>query len=379
MNTSVFEEMIPRLVRAGLEGDVRSLELLAKTAMRRLRSSRPDLAEQISKALSSYGVGVSSLRSVGLASLPRDQDSRLALVRVVEPVGMEPPILNPETHQAVTRFLFERENAERLLSQGLNPPTSMILTGPPGVGKTYLAMWIASELRLPLLILDLASAVSAYLGKTGQNLKAVLDYARERETVLLLDEFDAVAKRRDDAADLGELKRIVNVLLKELEDWPCHSLVIAATNHPDLIDPAIWRRFDKTLSLSLPGPQERQQILMRHLGGRMRPEEASNLIPVLSRLLDGTSCSLLVKFAEAVCRRVVLDQVTMAEAILDELPAWVPLSRANVRDQFTKAIVDSGLEMSVRDLARLLGCSVGNAQRLLKKHKQKGGVDGGEG
>src|SRR5690606_32775240 len=104
----------------------------------------------------------------------------------------------------------------------------------------------------PLLILDLASVMSSYLGRTGTNLRHVLDYAKSLDCVLLLDELDAIAKRRDDRGEIGELKRLVTVLLQQIDDWPPKSLLIAATNHADLLDPALWRRFDVTLEFPIP-------------------------------------------------------------------------------------------------------------------------------
>src|SRR5690606_672144 len=107
---------------------------------------------------------------------------------------------------------------------------------------------LAASLAIPLLQLELPSVLSSYLGRTGQNLRSVLDFARSNRVVLLLDEFDAVAKKRDDPRDLGELNRIVSVLLKDLEDWSGPSIVVAATNHEALIDPAIFRRFSMALT-----------------------------------------------------------------------------------------------------------------------------------
>ena len=103
-----------------------------------------------------------------------------------------------------------------------------------------------------MLTLDLATVMSSYLGKTGNNIKAVLNYASSFPCVLLLDEFDAIAKKRDDETDVGELKRLVTVLLQSIDDWPVSSILIAATNHGDLLDPAIWRRFDSIVEFDYP-------------------------------------------------------------------------------------------------------------------------------
>jgi SpoVK/Ycf46/Vps4 family AAA+-type ATPase len=109
--------------------------------------------------------------------------------------------------------------------------------------------------------------MSSFLGRTGNNLRRVLDYAKERPSVLLLDELDAIAKRRDDQVEVGELKRLVTVLLQEIDDWPATSLLVAATNHPDLLDPAAWRRFEVVVNFPLPSMSSLRQSVSSLLDG----------------------------------------------------------------------------------------------------------------
>lgn len=195
--------------------------------------------------------------------VPRDNESRLNLVQLREPVLIEEPIFNQSVRTVIDNFLLEREKSDKLLAGGIEPSKSILVTGDPGVGKTYLAY----KLNLNLVVLDFAASISSYLGTAGKNIKMILDYARSQPLILFLDEFDAISKRRDDASDLGELKRIVKVLLKELEEWPPYSIVIAATNHPELLDKAIWRRFDIVLNIQKPDLKERIDILHRYYEG----------------------------------------------------------------------------------------------------------------
>jgi len=139
------------------------------------------------------------------------------------------------------------------------------MTGPPGLGKTMSVKWMARQLGLPLLVLDLSTVMSSLLGKTGGNLRAVIDFAKSEDGILFLDEFDSVAKRRDDEVDIGELKRLVTVLLQEIDNWPHEKLLVAATNHEELLDPAVWRRFDLHLRFELPDRNQVEEAMKRFL------------------------------------------------------------------------------------------------------------------
>jgi SpoVK/Ycf46/Vps4 family AAA+-type ATPase len=152
-----------------------------------------------------------------------------------------------------------------IIETGLEPTRTALFTGPPGVGKTMAARWVARMLKRPLVVLDLAAVMSSYLGRTGTNLRHVLEYAKTLDCVLLLDELDAIAKRRDDRGEIGELKRLVTVLLQQLDDWPSSGLLIAATNHAELLDPAVWRRFEEIVEFPLPSEAAAKSFILDHL------------------------------------------------------------------------------------------------------------------
>ena len=135
-------------------------------------------------------------------------------------------------------------------------------------------------LNMPLVTLDLASAISSYLGRSGQNIKSLFEFTKSQNVILFLDEIDAIAKKRDDASDLGELKRLVNVLLKELEDCPVTCVIIGATNHPELLDRAIWSIFDREINVSMPALDQRKELLLRGLGS-YGSEISKNLFDIL--------------------------------------------------------------------------------------------------
>jgi SpoVK/Ycf46/Vps4 family AAA+-type ATPase len=225
---------------------------IVRRLARRYRSSHPELAQELVsllRASPTRGVGRAASNTVQ----PVDNESRLPLVRVEDPVVLPvDPILQPEVFAVLNQLAQEYKEPDRLLRAGLAPTRTALFVGPPGVGKTLAARWLARSLSRPLLVLDLASVMSSLLGRTGENLRRVLEYAKQTPCVLLLDELDAVAKRRDDVTEIGELKRLVTVLLQEIDMWPEGSILLAATNHADLLDPAVWRRFEVVLQFPLP-------------------------------------------------------------------------------------------------------------------------------
>lgn len=248
-------------------------------------AKRKDTSEELSIALiqllRKYPMRTTPLRRDSAAAVPADTDSRFQLLRVEqEPYLHCEPVYIDSIFQTLNRLVEERRNVQTLLEAGLEPTRTVLFTGPPGVGKTLAARWIARAVDLPLLILDLSAVMSSYLGRTGANLRHVLDYAKSTECVLLLDELDAIAKRRDDSGEIGELKRLVTVLLQQLDDWPSSGFLIAATNHSELLDPAVWRRFEQLVEFPLP---DRQSIhtYLHHLFSEIAPD-ATQWTDVLS-------------------------------------------------------------------------------------------------
>ncbi|MDQ3606824.1 MAG: AAA family ATPase [Gemmatimonadota bacterium] len=303
-----IEQAALDLIRLGLAGDAASVR---RYAMRLLKA--PDVGAggggDLKAGIARLVVDQSAARGV-TRSVPREvpvvaAGDTLALAHVEHLRDEVAPILPEDVREVVARITEERRRLDELQRAGLEPTRTVLLTGMPGVGKTMTARYLASSLELPLLSVDLAALMSSYLGKTGQNLRRALDHARHYPSVLLVDEFDALGKRRDDPSDVGELKRIVNVLLSELERWPSHSLFIAATNHPELLDRAIWRRFDQVIEIGLPNAPARREILRRLLtshGSRVDDQDLS----LATDATDGLSGSDLTRFFLEHARRAIL-------------------------------------------------------------------------
>jgi SpoVK/Ycf46/Vps4 family AAA+-type ATPase len=361
-----YDKTLIDLISSGLEKRSDEVESYALSLSRLLKNKHPELSKRIIHTLSSHSLNPSFARGVG-SPIPTDSESSLEMAAVVTPDSESTmPVLNSFLKETIDNFLDERRKISELLERGIKPSTSLLLTGNPGTGKTMLARHIASALEKNLIILDLSASISSLLGKTGQNLKRVLEYARQSSSVLLLDEFDAIAKRRDDVTDLGEIKRVVNVLLMELEVWPVSSVVIATSNHPELLDRAIWRRFDHVLELGLPAVEERITILNKELGDFLGKRDGI-FIPAIAELLSNKSPADLCKLAEGVKRRVVLRDENISQAILHSVEIYT-------KDKETKgkfcvlAKQMLGDEITVRQLGEITGLSPAGVQYHLTKH-----------
>jgi len=269
--------------------------------------------------------------------------------------------------EQIIGILNEWNNKDMLLRNGIKPINSLLLIGSPGTGKTMLAKDIASKLGKSLVVLDLSSSISNLLGKTGHNIKKVLDYAKNNNSVLLLDEFDAIAKKREDNSDLGEIKRVVNVLLMELENWPASSMLISTSNHPELLDRAIWRRFDLVIEIPMPSADEAATIFSSNLFPLHNEENfEDDMLQIISSLLDGKSASDIVKLAHRVKKRILLKNEKLLAATLNELEAS-SLDK-KIRGKFCQLLKQSyGSKISVRKISELTGLSVSGVQHHLKK------------
>lgn len=237
-------------------------------------------------SVSSFFVTQGSVSNVA----PRDRDSMLELYEIIHPdEHIDEVILPPKQKELLLQIIAEQKNSEVLLQQGIAPTNRLLLCGPPGCGKTMTAMSLARELQSPMAYVRLDGLVSSFLGQTSTNLRKVFDSVRNQRIVLFLDEFDAIAKKRDDANELGELKRVVTTLLQNFDNLPEHVFLIAATNHQHLLDPAIWRRFNVTIMLNLPDNEERLTLIKKWLNEYPSSYEID--IAFITKLTEGMNGS----------------------------------------------------------------------------------------
>jgi len=260
---------ISRLALAGNEADIR---LFLAKFIRKMKKDDPETTDELEKLLKQVPPKRNTALRKNVMDMPQEANHRLAdiseevfkYLKVWDSTeSLESLLLSDELESSLGIVIEEHlpQNLEILHSNNLKPVSSIIFQGPPGVGKSLTAKWLAKKLKLPLYILDLSSVMSSYMGQTGNNLRLVLDFAKSNPCVLFLDEIDAIAKKRGDNSDVGELKRLVTVLLQEIENWPDTGMLIAATNHHELLDPALWRRFDLDLNFGLPSEAQIQKSL----------------------------------------------------------------------------------------------------------------------
>jgi len=315
-----------QVVRLALAEQTEDVRLFAARLIRKYRGTAPDLAEQLDLYLRSKPArSISPVRKLpppraAAQAMPVDDESRLSLLKefkVEQTKGA--PLLSGDVEDILGQLIAERWQSDRLLAMGLTPTRSAIFVGPPGVGKTLTARWLAAQLKVPLYVLDLTAVMSSLLGKSGTNLRAAIDFAKREPCVLLLDEIDAIAKRRSDDTDVGELKRLVTVILQEVDEWPASSVLLAATNHPELIDPALWRRFDLVVQFKTPDEQAVKEAIKRFLG----PDYAlfARWIEILAFAFAGHSFSDIERDVQRFRRAVALGTTTDADLVEDFMKA----------------------------------------------------------
>ncbi len=197
----------------------------------------------------------------------------------------------------LNEFLSVAKSHALLDAQGVSGSISMLLYGPPGTGKSRAARMIARELDLELYVSRLDGLISSFLGSTSKNIRALFEFAARTPCVLFLDEFDAIAKLRSDTQELGELKRVVNSFIQNLDALGAQSIVLAATNHAGLLDSAIWRRFGYRLEFDYPKADLRREMWPQFLSPIEFGERDLNLLVDLSEGFTGSDI-------EEVCRRL---------------------------------------------------------------------------
>lgn len=355
----LMTELFTRLMEASLNSHYSEVKKAGSEFAKELSSLGYDSqAKRLSSLLRKKAV---PLRASGqVESLPVDTKSRLPLVEEMGPPDT-PLFLGEEESETFNRLISDAQNSHLLSEKGLSSPLCMLLSGPPGTGKTLLAHHVAAQLKRPFYVARLDAVISSLLGETAKNIRAVFDFIPHKDAVLLLDEIDAVAKMRDDKHELGEVKRVVNTLIQGLDSIDDQTVVIGATNHPHLLDQAIWRRFPYKIELNKPDSDTCEEMWRYFLFEDKDPENIAHSLALISEGLSGAD---IQEIAYRVRRRSVLDKQEIDPAMVCQLimknfqkPSLVGSSfteKEHEKKQLTQFMCDEkGLTQI--EAARLLG------------------------
>lgn len=256
---------ISKIIEGGLSGDREKVYNYAKVLADNLEESGDNaLSKKIRRIISNRKSGMMALDS--LSSKPVDSESRMDMVDITYPsIDKNLLVLNRETEAEIQDFVKCYRNRDKLIAAGLDETCTLLLYGPPGCGKTTVAQYISMQTNLPLVTARLDGLISSLLGSTAKNIRKIFDFASRQECILFLDEFDVIAKVRDDKNETGELKRVVNSLIQNIDIFSRDSIIIAATNHHELLDPAIWRRFNRVLSIEKPSEEDIEKLVLLYI------------------------------------------------------------------------------------------------------------------
>lgn len=303
-------------VRLGLNGDQRSLRQRVRNMLR--GGAEPLLSEEARRFLTELLADEEALAPLrgapaeqAPAALPAPGEAAAILDTEAE---APPPILEGAAAERVGHLIREYEHRHLLEEANLAPSTRVLLSGPPGGGKTMTARYIAHQLGIPLLLAEPSRVLTGVMGQSARNLSALMRSAAEQPCLLFLDELDAYARRRGETQDIAEPKRLVNTLLLELDRWPAHGLVIGATNHPEILDQAVLRRFEMTIELGFPTEAGRLAII-EDVIDRAGREAAPELLRAIAATSKRQPGSELVNSTIAGIRRSIIDEQPIEEAL----------------------------------------------------------------
>lgn len=301
-------DQVSALVRAHMDGSNDHFRAVTLSIAANAEAKSPQFAKRL------RDLAERKPRMGALTALPSPVAQLLEATRPA--LSMDQMVLYQGIRDRLDRVVLEQGAREKLFAHGLTPARKLLFVGPPGVGKTMAARAIASRLELPLLMVQLHGVISSHLGETAGHLAKVFENVRNMRGVYLFDEFDALAGRRDgNTHDVGEMRRVVNSLLQFIENDDSDSLIIAATNHDETIDGAMFRRFDDVVSFALPTADVARRLILSRMpeAFEFHPDWTS-----VDEAATGVGHADLVAAMDRVCKDAVLgdrDQIGTEELV----------------------------------------------------------------
>ncbi len=295
------------LLQSHLEGDdSRFYSVAMQVAAHEAKRGHGKLAEElrtlVDKAKASRVIA-SDQKAVPI-SKPRGELANLLSVSYPK-ARLGDMVLNSDLAQQLDRIIREQRHAAEILSHGLTPRRKLLLVGPPGTGKTMTASVLAGELGLPLFQVRLDGLITKFMGETAAKLRQIFESTHQARGVYFFDEFDAIGSQRGLANDVGEVRRILNSFLQMIEQDDSHSIIIGATNHPDILDNALFRRFDDLLHYELPDDVHIASVLKSRLS-RMTVKNTS--WKRLATKANGLSYAELSRAADEVLKTALIER-----------------------------------------------------------------------
>lgn len=365
------EYNIQRLVDAykkdGHEKEAKTLEKILKSSQK----VKPMVSATISASSALEGEILTEKTPV-----PVDKETAAPILEVIFDNGLpqEEPLFNDQIKEAVDSVVLEWTNYSKLVKMNATPSRSCLIYGDPGTGKTHLAKWIAKRVGLPVVLAKLDGIVSSFLGTSSRNISNLFKFANRYKCVLLLDEFDAIAKLRDDPQEVGEVKRIVNTLLQCLDDRDEVGFTIGVTNHEQLLDPAIWRRFD--VQIEIPKPSEGVlPVLIKKFVKPLEYNEAE--VQFLSWCLQGATGADVQKMANWLKRMSIIPEYKN-QSLVRLMQRYVLLNTGRVSkmvkealdkplDEMVRNILNDNPTLKQKDLAEMFNLAPSSISKLKKK------------
>ncbi|WP_234118179.1 AAA family ATPase [Clostridium hydrogenum] len=308
---------ITKIIENGIKGDTEKVYNYSVMLSKKLEKDNDKLRyDRLQKILLKYNSqsnendSIKKIESSNMKQIPFDQESKLEIADFMLPSQIDDKniFLSDIQEKQVNDFILGYENIDKLAIHNIEISYSMLLYGPPGCGKTETALKIAKRLQLPIVIARLDTLISSYLGSTSKNIRLLFKYIENTPSILFLDEFDAIAKQRDDIHELGELKRVVNSLLQNIDSLNSNNIIIAATNHEKLLDEAIWRRFSTRINIKKPNEELIYKYLM-HKFEEFHINLDIKLIEFLSVLFEGESFADIDNIIKAVIRNSIINSI----------------------------------------------------------------------